>query len=110
MYQRAFRFREEADELIAALRPGRTYVAQQLQRAALSIGANIAEGAGEFSPKEKARFYRMARRSAIECASLLETFPRYSRASVADIDRARGELKQIVSLLIRLIRNIEGRP
>jgi four helix bundle protein len=32
---------------------------------------NIAEGAGEFSPSEKARFYRMARRSATECAAIL---------------------------------------
>jgi len=33
---------------------------------------NIAEGAGESSPNEKVRFYRMARRSAIECAGILD--------------------------------------
>ena len=33
---------------------------------------NIAEGAGEFAPKEKARFYRMARRSATESAAVLD--------------------------------------
>ena len=44
----------------------------QLQRAALSILLNIAEGAGEFAPAEKARFYRIAQRSAIECRAALE--------------------------------------
>jgi len=33
---------------------------------------NIAEGAGEFAPKEKVRFYRMARRSATESAAVLD--------------------------------------
>jgi four helix bundle protein len=33
---------------------------------------NIAEGAGEFAPEEQARFYRMARRSATESATILD--------------------------------------
>ena len=38
----------------------RASLADQLQRAATSIPLNIADGAGEFSASEKARFYRMA--------------------------------------------------
>jgi four helix bundle protein len=43
---------------------GRAYLADELQRAATSIVLNIAEGAGEFSRKDKARFSgsRSARR------------------------------------------------
>jgi len=41
---------------------GRTYLADQLQRAGTSVPLNIAEGAGEYSSNEKIRFYRMARR------------------------------------------------
>lgn len=38
----------------------------QMQRAALSIGANIAEGYGRRTPKDKAHFYTVARGSADE--------------------------------------------
>lgn len=38
----------------------------------LSIPLNMAEGAGEYAIDEKSRFYRMAKRSATECASILD--------------------------------------
>ena len=47
-------------------------MADQLGRAALSIVLNIAEGAGEFSKKGKARFYRMALRSTTEWAATMD--------------------------------------
>ena len=62
-------------EIGAQLPKGRAHLRNQLERSATSIVANIAEGAGEFSPSEKARFYRMARRSAIETAAWIETPP-----------------------------------
>ncbi len=37
---------------------------------------NIAEGAGEYAVDEKARFYRMAKRSATECAGVLDVCQR----------------------------------
>jgi len=40
------------------------------QRAATSVPLNIAEGAGEYSGAEKSRFYRIAKRSATECAGI----------------------------------------
>ncbi|MBM4320741.1 MAG: four helix bundle protein [Deltaproteobacteria bacterium] len=60
-----------ADEIAERLPPGRAYLKDQLRRAANSIPANSAEGVGELTPREKVRFYRMARRSAVECASHL---------------------------------------
>jgi len=59
------------DEIANELPKGGSYLADQLRRAALSIPNNIAEGAGEFALADKARFYRMARRSGTECAALL---------------------------------------
>lgn len=38
----------------------------QMQRAVLSIGANIAEGYGRRSPKDKARFYTISKGSGEE--------------------------------------------
>src|SRR4030095_15627909 len=41
----------------------------QLDRASTSIPLNIAEGNGKFSSKDRARFFEMARGSALECVS-----------------------------------------
>jgi len=66
--------------------------------------ANIAEGAGEFSPAEKARFYRMARRSAIEVVAWLEIIVRRNEAPEEALREALGDLERVVSMLVKLIR------
>lgn len=45
-----------AHDLGERLPKGRAYLGDELQGAATSIVLNIAEGAGEFSPADKARF------------------------------------------------------
>ncbi len=57
------------DRLSGSLPTGRGYMRDQLRRAANSVVLNVAEGAGEFSRREKGRFYRMAKRSATEVAA-----------------------------------------
>ena len=44
----------------------------QLDRASTSIPLNIAEGNGKFSAKDRARFFEVARGSALECAACLD--------------------------------------
>ena len=61
-----------ADQLTDRFPRGRAYLSDQLRRAVASIPLNLAEGAGEFAPADKARFYRMARRSATETAAVLD--------------------------------------
>lgn len=68
---------------IAALPVGHAGLGDQLRRAATSIALNIAEGAGEFSKPDKARFYRFARRSATECAAALDVAVRLELATAA---------------------------
>jgi four helix bundle protein len=72
VYRAAIAWLIIADEISTHLPRGRAYLVDQLRRAATSVTLNIAEGAGEFSPGDKARFYRMARRSATECAATLD--------------------------------------
>ncbi|HVT44805.1 MAG TPA: four helix bundle protein [Thermoanaerobaculia bacterium] len=72
VYQLAIEFVARANDIIERLPRGRGYLADQLQRAALSIVLNIAEGAGKFSPADKAAFYTRARGSATESAAVLD--------------------------------------
>jgi len=104
VYRRALDAMEACDEIIEKLPPGRSHRRSQISKAADSIVANIAEGAGEFSPKEKARFYRMARRSAIEVAAWLDIVARRGDAPQPMIDHAIAQLEPVVAMLVRLIK------
>ena len=65
---------------------------------------NIAEGAGEYSPADKARFYRMAKRSATECAAILDVCRRLRLVDDARCSTGRELLLRIVSMLVGLVR------
>ena len=80
-------------------------LADQLRRAALSITLNISEGAGETSRGDKIRFYRIARRSAAECAS---AFAAAQHLRLIDSEKAKAGhqlLKEISSMLTGLIKS-----
>ena len=103
-YRRATDFVVLADAVTADLPRGRAYLADQLRRAASSIPANIAEGAGEFSPADKTRFYRMALRSASECAAHLELCARLKLGDAAAVERANEALGEVVALVTGLVK------
>ena len=65
---------------------------------------NVAEGAGEFSPADKARFYRVARRSATECAAILDVCGELHLADHTIQAAGREHLVRIVAMLVRLSR------
>ena len=109
VYQKSIDFIALAEEVISHLPRGRSYVADQLRRAAASIALNIAEGAGEFSPTDKARLYRIARRSATECAAILDLCERLELASRDHVASGHGMLREIISMLVVLIGNCEGK-
>lgn len=102
VYRRAIEFVVAADGIVENLPRGRAYLADQLHRAATSIPLNIAEGAGEFAAAEKARFYHMAKRSATECAAILDVCQRIELVPPAVHNEARGLLLRIVSMLTKL--------
>ena len=104
VYQRALDALDACDRITAQLPAGRAHLRDQIQRASGSAVANIAEGAGEFSPAEKARFYRMARRSAIEAVAWLEIVQRRNEAPAETLREALGHFERVVSMLVKLIR------
>lgn len=62
----------------------------------------IAEGAGEYAIDEKARFYRIAKRSATECAGVLDVCQRLRLIEENRYLRGRELLIGIVSMLIKM--------
>jgi len=106
VYRFAIRFVVLADEVVETLPRGRAYLVDQLRRAGSSIPLNIAEGAGEFMPTEKARFYRMAKRSATECSSILDILQHLQLIEEQLFSKARELLIRIVAMLIKMVQRL----
>lgn len=102
VYRAALDFVKRATAIRGQFPTGRSSLADQLDRASVSIALNIAEGAGEFARKEKARFYRIARRSATECAAILDIIRELEMVDPSAVAAAKELLRDIVSMLIGL--------
>jgi four helix bundle protein len=98
VYQAAIKFIILIESVIGGLPRGRAYLADQLQRAGTSIPLNIAEGAGEYSKNEKIRFYRMAKRSATECAGILDICHQLQLINENHYSNSRELLLRIVAM------------
>ncbi len=109
VYQRALDFVKFADQIRPAVLGQRGALADQLDRASDSIVLNIAEGAGEFAKREKARFYRIARRSATECAAILDILIKLEIRSRQDLEAGKQSLSAIVGMLVGLVKHCEQR-
>ena len=104
VYQVAIALVVLIDEVVEHLPRGRAYLADQLLRAGTSVPLNIAEGAGEYSSNEKIRFYRMARRSATECASIIDVCYRLKLVDEMRYSKGRELLIRIVAMLTKMAR------
>jgi four helix bundle protein len=92
------------DGIVEQLPRGRAYLADQFHRAALSVPLNIAEGAGEYSSSEKGRFYRMAKRSATECAGIFDVCLRLRLVEEEQYNRGRELLLRVVAMLTKMAK------
>src|SRR3990167_1057838 len=108
VYQAAIDLVILINTVVENLPRGRAYLADQLQRAGTSVPLNIAEGAGEYSGNEKIRFYRMARRSATECASIFDVCRRLRIIPEVKYEKARELLIRIVSMLTKMSQMTNG--
>jgi len=103
VYRLAVRFQTLATQLIPPRRGMLlATLRDQLDRASVSIVLNIAEGAGRFSPPDKARFYGIARGSATECGALLDLLLARHLVAEPRYGEARSLIVRIVQMLTRL--------
>src|SRR5258708_16948797 len=106
VWKRGCRLAVEVSRTIG--KSGEYFIRDQMQRAALSIPSNIAEGSERDSKQDYIRFLRIAKGSAAELrtqcyiAAKLEILPK-DKAS-----RFTAECKEIASMLQGLIRAIRS--
>jgi four helix bundle protein len=79
---------------------------QQMRRAAVSIGSNIAEGCGRGSGREFSRFLSIALGSAMELEFQLRLGDRFGFTSEADHREAEGSTRAVERMLTRLIQRV----
>jgi len=91
--------------VLGRLPPGNADLADQITRASTSVVLNIAEGCGEFSRPDRVRFYRMARRSATECAAVLDLFEEFELLPLAGLEDGRALLSRVIAMLTALSRS-----
>jgi four helix bundle protein len=103
VYQEAIAFCGWVGEFLTAI-SSKAAAKDQLDRASTSIPLNIGEGNGKFSFKDRARFFEMARGSALECAACLDVLLVRKLAMEEQAVLAKERLSRIVQMLIGLLR------
>ncbi len=84
-------------------------MADPLNRAALSIAANIAEGNGRFTKPDRKNFFGIARGSVQECVPLLELATRQGLLKATRHEALNAKLEEIAKMTSGLINGLENR-
>ena len=72
VYQKAIDLADEIASLTEKFPRGYYFLTDQLNRAALSIATNLAEGNGRFTKADRRNFFVIARGSIQECIPLID--------------------------------------
>ena len=108
VYREAINFCGWVGEFLASI-SAKAAAKDQLDRASTSIPLNIAEGNGKFSAKDRARFFEMARGSALECAACLDVLVVRKLAKEEPLAGQKERLVRIVEMLVGLLRRFSDR-
>lgn len=109
VYQKAVNF---ADQILAATEEfprGYGFLADQLNRASVSIAANLAEGNGRFTKPDRKHFFGIARGSIQECVPLLDLAQRRQLIKTNSHIELRQQLEEIGKMISGLINGLGKR-
>lgn len=109
VYQKAVDFADKIMALTEHFPRGYYFLTDHLNRAALSIATNIAEGNGRFTKSDRRNFFTIARGSVHECVPLLELAKRRAFISARVCTEFRNELETIAKMLSGLISGLANR-
>jgi len=108
VYREAINFCGWVGEFLASI-SAKSAAKDQLDRASTSIPLNIAEGNGKFSARDRARFFEMARGSAVECAACLDVLVVRELVKEEPLAAQKERLVRIVEMLVGLLRRFSDR-
>jgi len=109
VYQKAVDFADCICRVTAGFPRGYYFLADQLNRASLSISANIAEGNGRFTKNDRKHFFIIARGSIQECVPLLELTARRGFLNTERHETLKNDLEEISKMLSGLINGLDNR-
>ena len=101
VYRDSLEFLGVATRLASSLGRTQAELADQLQRAAMSVPLNIAEGSGKFT-RDATRYYIIARGSALECAAIMDVLETLALIDSNRLDGPREVLRRTIARLTRL--------
>mgnify|MGYP001612300939 CR=1 FL=1 len=104
VYRVSIAFLRLAFDLLAKLPKTQRELRSQLERAAMSIPLNIAEGAGRATGPDRARFHATARGSAMECGAILDVCRVAGYAPEPLLDDGKLMLSRMVAMLTKMCR------
>ena len=104
VYQKAIDFADAACQLTRQFPRGYFFLADQLNRASLSISLNIAEGNGRWTQADRKNFFGIARGSVHECVPLIELCRRRGLLQDEVCSALSEELETIAKMLSGLVR------
>ena len=99
VYQKSVDFADAVCSTTDQFQRGYGFLVDQLNRAALSIASNIAEGNGRFTKADRKHFFGIARGSAQECVPQLEIAKRRGLISEAKHNEFKLQLEEISRML-----------
>ena len=80
----------------------------QLQRAAVSVPTNTAEGAGRAQPRDYSRFARISAGSVCELRTLVELARRFAYLTDEHAHQLDEFADRVARMLYRLVRSLEA--
>jgi four helix bundle protein len=109
VYQKALALAERVSSLTSDFPRGCWYLADQLNRASLSISLNIAEGNGRWTEADRRNFFGVARGSVHECVPSIEICRRRKLIEGGVCAELKTELEGVAKMLSGLIQRAKHR-
>ncbi|MGN6136422.1 MAG: four helix bundle protein [Aureliella sp.] len=109
VYQKSVDFADQVCATTEQFSRGYGFLVDQLNRAALSISANIAEGNGRFTMADRKNCFTIARGSIQECVPLLELARRRKLIDEPKHGELKSQLEEISRMLSGLINGLVNR-
>lgn len=104
VYWKALSFAERVSTLTEQFPRGHRYLADQLNRASLSIPLSIAQGNGRRTEADRRNFFAISRGSVHECVPLIELCMRRALLTEDVSQGLRADLEDLAKMLAGLMR------